>query len=77
MSKKNTTESGTLPGTPARTRTVKPKSETVILLQAQLSEAKKLDKLIAVIPELSLWGIGQVRAAVIKRSAILDPETRS
>ena len=72
MAKKNTSNQTEMAGTAATERKPAQKSEIVTQLQAQLKEAKKLERLLATIPELSLWGIQQLNAAIAKRQEVLS-----
>jgi hypothetical protein len=79
MSRKNpsnlTPEQLTTAGTPEpkKTRAKWQKSETVKGIEAQLKEARKLDRVLVPIPELSKWGCEQIMTAVQFRLDIVTP----
>ena len=61
----------TTPPGEKKTRKRKPMSPLVAEKAGELNEAKKLDKIIVCVNDLSEWGLGQIEKAVSERRLIL------
>jgi len=60
-----------VPPAEKKTRKRKPLSPLVAEKAEELNEAKKLDKVIVCISDLSEWGLGQIEKAIAARRLVL------